>query len=68
MNTITALLAADLNDHTDTEQVLTTADALTTAQLLELAKARGARTGLELVLIDRLDALHAVLEGAPLAA
>ena len=68
MNTITALLAADFNDHTDFERVLTAADALTTAQLLELAKARGARTALELVLMDRLGALHAALEGAPLAA
>lgn len=68
MNTIASLLAADINDHTDIEQVLMAADALTTAQLLELATARGARTGLELVLMDRLGTAQAALEGEPLAA
>ena len=58
MNATNTPLFDNITAGTDLDEVLHAAAHLDTADLLALMEARGARTGLEFVLWDRLSAMH----------
>ena len=64
MNTATNPLFDNITASTDLDEVLRAADNLSVADLLAMMEKRGASTGLELVLCDRLSAAHAAMETA----
>ncbi len=62
MNAINNLLFAPIDDTTDLDEVLNATAHMDTAELLALVSRPGACTGLELVLLDRFDALQEELD------
>ena len=63
MNTATNLLLAPVTDTADLDEVLNATAHMDTADLLAMMGARlGACTGLELVLLNRFDALQEELD------
>ncbi len=62
MNAINNLLFAPINDTTHLDEVLNATAHMDTAELLALVSRPGACTGLELVLLNRFDALREELD------
>lgn len=64
MNAVNNPLFDKITTSTDLDEVLHAAAHMDTADLLALMDARSARTGLELVLWDRLSAMHDAMADA----